>query len=49
MKPVVKQLCRLHHLKDGTYTIDDLADFHETIDEMEEYERRAEAAAKEKR
>jgi hypothetical protein len=33
-------------LKDGTYSINDLADMHEILDEEEEYRRRFEAAAK---
>ena len=26
------QLCKLHELEDGTYSIDDLADMHEALD-----------------
>jgi hypothetical protein len=49
MKPVARKHCELYQLKDGTYTIDDLADFHEMMDETDEYERRArEAAEKDK-
>lgn len=33
-------LCTLAQLKDGTYTINDLADFHEAMDEEAEYEDR---------
>jgi uncharacterized protein DUF6889 len=33
-------LCTLHELSDGTYSLDDLADFHEAMDEEEEYLRR---------
>lgn len=36
-------LCTLRELQDGTYTIDDLADFHEMMAEEEEYARRYEA------
>ena len=46
MRPVAKKWCRLSELKDGTYTLDDLADMHEAMDEIDEYERRHEAAAK---
>lgn len=35
-------LCTLRELQDGTYTLDDLADFHEMIDEENEYARRYE-------
>ncbi len=41
-------LCKLKELQDGTYSIDDLADFHEAMDEEAEYERRFEAARKRK-
>lgn len=41
--------CTLAELKDGTYTLDDLADFHEVLDEEEEYRRRLEAAAEKER
>lgn len=37
-------LCTLRELKDGTYTINDLADFHEAMDEEDEYRRRIESA-----
>lgn len=33
-------LCTLAQLKDGTYSINDLADFHEAMDEEAEYRRR---------
>lgn len=33
-------LCTLAELKNGTYSINDLADFHEAMDEESEYERR---------
>lgn len=39
-------LCTLRELKDGTYTICDLADFHEAMDEADEYQRRFEEARK---
>lgn len=44
MRPVMRDppLCTLRELKDGTYTINDLADFHEAMDEEIEYQRRAE-------
>jgi hypothetical protein len=42
-------LCSLRELQDGTYSIDDLADFHEVMAEEAEYERRYEAAAKAKK
>ena len=46
MRPVMRDppLCRLKELQDGTYTINDLADFHEAMDEEAEYMRRAEEA-----
>lgn len=49
MRPVMRDppLCRLCELKDGTYTIDDLADFHEAMDEEAEYQARIEATRKE--
>lgn len=37
-------LCALRDLKDGTYGINDLADFHEAMDEEAEYQRRIEKA-----
>jgi hypothetical protein len=40
------QLCTLASLKDGTYSINDLADFHEAMDEEVEYHRRFEQARK---
>lgn len=39
-------LCTLRELQDGTYTINDLADFHEAMDEEAEYERRFQALNK---
>ena len=41
-------LCTLLQLKDGTYGINDLADFHEAMDEEAEYKRRYEIASKSK-
>lgn len=41
-------LCALRELQDGTYSINDLADFHEAMDEEAEYARRARAAAERK-
>lgn len=48
MRPVMRDppLCSLKELKDGTYTINDLADFHEAMDEEAEYIRR-DAASRE--
>jgi hypothetical protein len=42
MRPVMRNppLCTLHELSNGTYSLDDLADFHEAMDEEEEYLRR---------
>lgn len=42
MRPVMRDppLCTLRELQDGTYTIDDLADFLEAMDEEEETMRR---------
>lgn len=50
MRPVMRDppLCGLRELKDGTYGINDLADFHESMDEEAEYERRFAAANKRK-
>lgn len=50
MRPVMRdpQLCTLKQLKDGTYSLNDLADFHEAMDEEAEYERRLEEARKRK-
>ncbi|MCL2829838.1 MAG: hypothetical protein FWD77_03750 [Betaproteobacteria bacterium] len=50
MRPVMRDppLCRLRELQDGTYSIDDLADFHEAMDEEGEYERRFEELNKRK-
>lgn len=44
MRPAMRDppLCTLRELKDGTYTINDLADFHEAMDEEIEYQRRTE-------
>lgn len=42
-------LCKKHQLTDGTYSINDLADFHEAMDEEEEYQRRVDAANKAKK
>lgn len=33
-------LCTLKELRDGTYNINDLADFHEAMDEEAEYRAR---------
>lgn len=41
-------LCTLQELKNGTYTINDLADFHEAMDEEAEYQRRFEAVRRDK-
>lgn len=30
-RPINEGLCSLHQLQDGTYSIDDLADFHELL------------------
>ena len=51
MRPIMRDppLCTLRELQDGTYTIDDLADFHEAMDEEVEYQRRTEAAREKKR
>lgn len=35
-------LCALSDLKDGKYSINDLADFHEAMDEEAEYRKRFE-------
>lgn len=42
MRPVMRDppLCTLEQLRDGTYSINDLADFHEAMDEESEYHRR---------
>jgi hypothetical protein len=50
MRPVMRDppLCTLKELQNGTYTINDLADFHEAMDEEIEYQRRFEEAAKRK-
>lgn len=37
-------LCTLKELQDGTYNINDLADFHEAMDAEAEYARRVEKA-----
>ena len=39
-------LAKYIELCDGTYTINDLADMHETLDEMDEYRRRYDAKNK---
>lgn len=36
-------LCSYKQLQDGTYSLNDLADFHEAMDEEEEYVRRYKA------
>lgn len=48
MRPCVSEppLCKYHELLDGTYTINDLADMHEALDEIDEYRRRYEAKNK---
>ena len=38
-------LCQYHQLCDGTYSIDDLADMHEVLDEKDEYLRRYQEAS----
>ena len=50
MRPVMRDppLCTLAQLKDGTYTINDLADFHEAMDEEAEYRYRFEQERKRK-
>lgn len=42
MRPVMRDppLCSLRQLHDGTYSINELADFHEAMDEEAEYQRR---------
>ncbi len=51
MRPIMRTppLCTLRELKDGTYDINDLADFHEAMDEEDEYQRRDEARREAKR
>lgn len=46
MRPVMRDppLCTLKELSDGTYSLMDLADFHEAMDEEAEYERRIKKA-----
>jgi hypothetical protein len=41
MRPIMREpaLCTLHELK-TVYGLNDLADFHEAMDEEEEYQRR---------
>lgn len=39
-------LCSYSELFDGTYDINQLADLHEALDEIEEYRRRYEKASK---
>ncbi len=48
MRPIMRDppLCTRKELRDGTYGINDLADFHEAMDEEAEYLRRMEAARK---
>lgn len=50
MRPVMRDppLCTLRELQDGTYTIDDLADFHEAMDEQDEMLRRWQEREEEK-
>ena len=50
MRPIMRDppLCRLIELQDGTYTINDLADFHEAMDEESEYQRRLDVIQKQK-
>lgn len=47
-RPVMRDppLCRLRELQDGTYSINDLADFHEAMDIEIENQRRFDAAQK---
>lgn len=33
-------MCTLHQLRDGTYSLGDLRDFHEVLDQRDEYDRR---------
>ncbi len=42
MRPVMRDppLCTMAQLKDGTYSLNDLADFHEAMDEESEYQAR---------
>lgn len=42
MRPVMRDppLCSLRQLQDGTYSINELADLHEAMDEEAEYQRR---------
>lgn len=49
MRPIMRDppLCTLRDLRDGTYNINDLADFHEAMDEEAEYHRRFKAAQQE--
>lgn len=44
MRPVMRDppLCTLAALRDGTYGINELADFHEAMDEEAEYRLRSE-------
>lgn len=44
--PVVSKDWRQHELWDGTYTLDDLADYHEMAQVSAENERRAQEAIK---
>jgi hypothetical protein len=48
MRPVMRNppLCSYRELCDGTYTISQLADMHEAMDEEAEYDRRFDATKK---
>ncbi len=48
MRPVLRDppLCTLRELRDGTYCLNDLADMHEALDEMDEYQARFEELKK---
>lgn len=48
MRPVMRDppLCSLRQLQDGTYSLNDVADFHEAMDEEAEYQRRFDEARK---
>lgn len=45
MRPVLERLCTLRELKDGTYTINDVADFNDSLDIRDENMSRAQHAA----
>ena len=51
MRPVMRdpQVCSLRELRDGTYSLNDLADMQEAMDEQDEYQRRFQDAAEAKR